>query len=308
MPDVHTAPSWSLLLLPLVLVVLASVAAAFDAAFAARYAGRAVTTALTAPVRGAARLLVKQRRSTPAPDALLWRFGGGGVVAVAFVASLVVPLGAWSVADFSMGVVWWSALIAVLWALLHMLGYSANSAFPMIGSYRFIAQAMAYEMPLAISVICAALAAHSLRVGGIVAGQHGLWYVVWMPAAFVIFLVCALAASFYGPFATPTGADLAGGVLAELAGVDRLLPLVGRYLVLVSAAGFAVAMFLGGGAGPVLPFAAWSVLKTVAVLGVLVAARWRLPLVRMERFEEFAWVVLLPASVLQALVVSLVVL
>jgi NADH-quinone oxidoreductase subunit H len=152
------------------------------------------------------------------------------------------------------------------------------------------------------------LAAHSLRVGGVVAGQGGLWYVVWMPVAFAIFLICALAASFYGPFATPTAADLGGGVLAELAGVDRLLPLVGRYMVLVSASGLAVAMVLGGGAGPVLPSAAWSLLKTFAVLGVLVAARWRWPLVRMERFEEFAWVVLLPASVLQALIVSLVVL
>jgi NADH-quinone oxidoreductase subunit H len=97
-------------------------------------------------------------------------------------------------------------------------------------------------------------------------------------------------------------------VQAELAGVDRLVFLVGRYLVLAAAAAFAVPLFLGGGAGPLLPDWAWTVLKTLLVLGVLVWARWRLPLVRMDRFEEWSWVVLLPVTLAQLFVVCVVVL
>jgi NADH-quinone oxidoreductase subunit H len=308
MSEIHTIGAWAAVAVPLVLTLVAGLAASADAMTGAVLAGRRARGELSSPLRSTARLLLTQRRTTTVPDSLLWRVGGCGVLVVACVATVVVPLGAWSAADLSVGVVWWSALIAVLWVLLHMLGYSANAGFPLVGGYRFLAQAMAYEMPMAISIICAALAAHSLQVGEVVSAQHGLWYAVWMPAAFVIFLICGLAASFYGPFSTPTASALGGGLLAELSGIDRLVVLAGRYLVLTSVAGFGTAMFLGGGAGPVLPAAVWTLLKSAGVLAVLIAARWRWPQIRTERFEEIGWVVLLPLSVLQALIVSLVVL
>lgn len=308
MAEVHQLGYWSALLLPVVLLALALVASAADAVAAAVAAGRPARTGALEPVRAAVRLGLTQRRTVAVPDSLLWRFGGGGVLVVAVLATAVVPLGSWVVSDPPVGIVWWSALLAVLWALLHMLGYSPDAGLPLVGGYRFLAQAMAYEMPLAISVICTGLAAESLRVGDVVAAQHGLWFAVWMPGAFVVFLVCGLAVSFYGPFSTPTAAALGGGLLAESSGVDRLVVLVGRYLVLASVAGFGATIFLGGGDGPVLPPAVWTVVKSLALLGVLVLARWRCAHVRPERFEEIGWVVLLPVSVLQALVVSLVVL
>lgn len=308
MLEVHTLGAWAAVAVPLALAVVAGIAATADAVTGAVLAGRRPRTGVLSPLRRTVGLLLTQRRSTSVPDSLLWRFGGGGVLVVACVATVVVPLGAWSAADLSVGVVWWSGFIAVLWVLLHMIGYSANAGFPLVGGYRFLAQAMAYEMPMAISIICAALAAHSLRVGAVVSAQHGLWFAVWMPAAFVIFLICGLAASFYGPFSTPTSPALGGGLLAELSGIDRLVVLAGRYLVLASVAGFGTAMFLGGGAGPLLPAPVWTLLKTAAVLTVLIGARWRWPQIRTERFEEIGWVVLLPLSVLQALIVSLVVL
>jgi NADH-quinone oxidoreductase subunit H len=158
------------------------------------------------------------------------------------------------------------------------------------------------------TVITVGLAARSLQVGRIVEAQQSLWYVVWMPLGFVIYLITAAALSFWGPFATPVAADLGGGVDAELSGVDRLVFLVGRYVALVVAAAFAVPLFLGGGAGPLLPAPLWVLLKTVAVLGLLVWARWRVPLVRADRFEEFAWAVLIPATLVQLFVVCAIVL
>ena len=40
-----------------------------------------------------------------------------------------------------------------------------------------------------------------------------------MPVAFVVYLVSAMAFSFWGPFSQPTADDTGGGVLAELSGV-----------------------------------------------------------------------------------------
>jgi len=46
--------------------------------------------------------------------------------------------------------------------------------------------------------------------------------------------------------------------------------------------------------------------QTLAVLGVLTWGRRRLPVLRADRYAEFAWVVLIPLSVCQALVPALV--
>jgi NADH-quinone oxidoreductase subunit H len=96
-------------------------------------------------------------------------------------------------------------------------------------------------------------------------------------------------------------------VLAELSGVDRLLVQAGRYALLAAGAAFAVPMFLGGGAGPLLPGWAWVLVKTGALLAVLVWVRRHLPTVRPELFMEVGWVVLLPAVLVQDLVVAVVV-
>jgi NADH-quinone oxidoreductase subunit H len=48
--------------------------------------------------------------------------------------------------------------------------------------------------------------------------------------------------------------------------------------------------------------------KTLAVLAVLVWLGRRFPTIRMDRFTEISWVVLVPLTIAQALAVALVVL
>jgi NADH-quinone oxidoreductase subunit H len=302
-------PVWSTLLVPAVLLALAYAGAALHAGLHALAAGRPVTvTELGQPAREVARLLVEQRRTTLHPDALLWRLGGASVLVTAVLAAAVVPVGERAVIDSSVGVVWFNAAEALLWAALWLTGWGANSVYGLVGGYRYLAQALAYELPFMLALITAALGAGSLRVSEVAAAQDGLWFAVWMPVAFGVYLLSALAFSFWGPFAQPTGADIAGGVLAETSGVDRLLLLVGRYAWLAAAAGMAVPLFLGGGSGPLLAPWMWWLVKTLVVLALLVAARARWPVVRMDRFEEVAWVVLVPAVILQMLGVAVVVL
>lgn len=80
----------------------------------------------------------------------------------------------------------------------------------------------------------------------------------------------------------------------------------GRYALLVAGAGFGAALFLGGGTGPWLPGWAWSLLTTVAVLALLLLARRALPVLRPDRFVEAGWLVLLPLTLVQLLVVAVV--
>ncbi|HEX2314053.1 MAG TPA: NADH-quinone oxidoreductase subunit H [Thermomonospora sp.] len=305
----ETPPLWTLAALPVALVVLALAAASFDHVLAARQAGHGgLAHAAAGPLREAARLLVQSRRTTFASDRLLLRAGVVSLPVAASLAAVVVPLGDVAVADPLVGVVWFNAMEVVVWASVWLAGWGPDSAYALVGGYRFLAQGLAYELPHMFALITAAVGAGSLRVSEVAAAQDGLWFAVWMPVAFGVLLLSVLAMAFWGPFGQPVAADVSGGAMAELTGVDRLVFLAGRSALLVVGAAVAVALFLGGGAGPLLPPGAWMAAKVAVVLAVLVWAGRRLPPVRMDRFAQFAWVVLIPVSLLQLLVVSIVVL
>ncbi|WP_069170094.1 NADH-quinone oxidoreductase subunit H [Streptomyces griseus] len=291
---------WAVVALPPVLVVAAATVAAVDA--------RPGTGGVAGTGREVLRLLVQQRRSTNASDRLLLR---GGVILLpmaALLAAAVVPFGFTSVSDLPDGVVWFNAMEALAWAAVWLTGWGPNSALSMIGGYRFLAQGLAYEIPHMLALTTAALGAESLRVGAIVDAQAGLWFALWMPVSFVVYLASALAMAFWGPFDQPVGSDAAGGAGVELSGVDRVLFLGGRRLLLTVAAAVSVPLFLGGGHGPLLPGWAWTLVKTAAVVALLLWVRRRLPVLRMERWTAVSWMVLTPLAIAQALLVALVVL
>ncbi|MBW0090318.1 NADH-quinone oxidoreductase subunit H [Pseudonocardia sp. KRD-184] len=308
MPDpvVAVGPLWA----PagaILLGALALAAAGLDGAFAARRPGPGAAAGLLVPLTETARLLRQRRRVTVAADLPLWRIGAGGLLVAALLVAAVVPLGRWVLADLSVGVVWFTAVDVAVWAFVWLAGWGPNAVHPLVGGYRFLAQALAYELPLMFALTAPALAAGSLRVGEVAAAQHGLWFVVGMPVAFAVYCVGVVGFSVWGPLSPAVGADIAGGVLAEASGIDRWLLLAGRYALLAAGAVFAVPLFLGGGAGPLLPGAVWVPVKALLLLAVLVWLRRHVPVLRPDRFVEAGWLVLLPAALLQLLVVAVVV-
>lgn len=300
------APLLVAVLIPLVVPALGFVAAGADAALRARALGAPARTGWAGPGRETLRLLRQQRRSVLGADALLWRTGGVGLVVAAFLLVLVVPVGGIPAADLPLGVIWFTTIDVALWALWWLLGWGPNGAFSLVGGYRFLGQALAYELPLMFALLAPAVAAESLRVADIVTAQRELWFVVSAPGAALVYLLSVAAFSAWGPFSAASGRDLAGGVLAELSGIDRLFVLGGRWCLLVAGAAFAVPMFLGGGAGPLLPSAVWVLVKTLLVLAVLVALGRAAPVILPQRLAEVGWVILVPLTLLQILIVAVV--
>ncbi len=224
------------------------------------------------------------------------RIGAAVVPVSAVLAVLVVPFGGAAAADLSVGVVWFNAMEVVTWAGLWMAGWGQNAVFCLVGGYRHVAQGLAYELPLMFALIAAATGAESLRVGAIAAAQQeqGLWFAVWMPVAFAAYLAGVLAFSFVGPFAYPVGADVAGGVLGELSGPDRLLLLAGRRLWLAAGRRWRCRCSWAG--APVRTCCPVGVVgrQDGGGSGVPAGVRRRLPVLRADRYVEFAWVVLIP--------------
>lgn len=254
---------------------------------------------LAGPPRRAALLLLQARTSTEHPDGPGWALGAAMLGALAATALVVVPLSQTAaVADVSSGIVLFGAAMALVMVAVFLHGWSANSALPLVGGYRFVAQALSYEMPLALVLIGAALPARSLAVGSIVESQQSLWNAVRQPLGLPLFLVAGLGLAFWGPLATPDGADLAGGTRAEVSGSALLVWELSRAAVLVAVAAMGAAAFLGGWWGPLLPGPVWVVAKTLLLLGVLVGAGHLVARVRLERFVVVAWTVLIPLALL----------
>jgi NADH-quinone oxidoreductase subunit H len=297
------APGWALVAV-VILGGLAVLGAMLDGALSARASG--ASGGMARPFGEAARLMRQRRRTTVEADSLLWRIGGAGLLVTAALMVTVVPLGKWTIFDLDVGVMWFNAMDVLVWAVVWLTGWGANSAHSLVGGYRFLAHGLGYELPLMFALVAPAIAAESLNVGRVAAAQEGLWFAVWMPVAFLVYLIGVVAFSVWGPFAPAIGTDVAGGVRAELSGVDRLVFEAGRYALLAAGAAFAVPMFLGGGAGPLLPGWAWVLVKTVALLAILVWLRRRLPAFRPDKFMEVGWMVLLPAVLLQDLLVAVV--
>lgn len=255
--------------------------------------------ALALPARRGLGLLLRPRAKTDHPDPEAWALAPAALAGLAAVGLASIPLApGLAVADVSAGIVLFGAAMALVMVAVFLQGWSANSVHPMIAGYRFVAQALSYEMPLALVLIGAALPAESLSVGAIVESQAHLWNAIRQPLGMPLFLVAVAGLGFWGPLALPEGEDLAGGTSAEVSGAARLTWKVARLMVLVAGAAMTAAVFLGGWHGPWLPGPAWSIVKTVAVLVLLVWARHRFARVPIERFVWASWVVLIPLALL----------
>lgn len=261
--------------------------------------------ALRVPFQRAALLLVQHRADTERPDAQAWALASALLAGVAAVGIAVVPVAPTiAVADTSAGFVLFAAAVSYVMVAVYLHGWSANSTLPLIGGYRFVAQALSYQIPLLLALLATGIPAESLAIGDIVRAQESLWNVVRQPLGLPLYLIVGVGVSFWGPLNLPDGADLAGGTSSEVSGPARLLWQAARAAVQVAVAVMGAASFLGGWWGPWLPGPVWVGLKTLALLVVLVASRHLLARVRLERFVVVAWTVLIPLALINALVVG----
>ena len=149
---------------------------------------------------GAAAAL-KARTTTERPDAETWALAPALLAALAAVGLAAVPLTPGLLAaDVANGIVLFGAAMALVVVAVFLQGWSPNSPLPMIGGYRFIAEGLSYEIPLAVVLIAAALPARSrLAIAPIVVSQENLWNVVRQPLGLPLYLMAGLGLAFLGP-------------------------------------------------------------------------------------------------------------
>lgn len=185
---------------------------------------------------------------------------------------------------------------------LCLAGWSSNNKWSLLGAARAVAQAVAYEVPLLISVMAVAICAGSLDLYAI-AGHQGSWPWQWYaaknPLAFLIFLVCAVAETNRAPFDLPEAeSELTGGFHTEYSGMGFGLFFLAEYANMVIVSGVAAVLFLGGWQGPFLHGVLWFLLKIYCILFFIIWLRWTFPRVRFDQLLNISWKWLTPLALL----------
>jgi NADH-quinone oxidoreductase subunit H len=126
------------------------------------------------------------------------------------------------------------------------------------------------------------------------------WYVFIMPAAFLIFLIAALAESEQTPFdLLEAESELISGFNIEYSGMKFAMFYLAQFLSSFFLGAVAVMLFLGGWQGPFvdqLPFLGFGYFFGKAFLFYLVV-QWikgTFPRIRIDQMMAFAWKVLVP--------------
>ncbi|WP_111748496.1 NADH-quinone oxidoreductase subunit H [Salinisphaera orenii] len=262
--------------------------------------------AVVRPLQRAAARLVQQANTTEAPDTLNWRLAPALYLALAGAGLAVVPFAPDAVLfDLEVGIVLWGAVESLTVVVVFLHGWSANSELALIGAYRYVAIGLPAMLLSMFVLIAAALPAESLSVPAVVEAQRGLWNVVRQPLGLPLFLLLGLSVSLRGPLNYADAGDLAGGTRLEVSGVSRLVWASARLTMLVAFAAMASSAFLGGYLGPWLPGPVWLVLKTAALLALLVVLSHVVARLSPSRMLTLLWLVLMPLAFVDLLIAGL---
>jgi NADH-quinone oxidoreductase subunit H len=221
---------------------------------------------------------------------------------------LVIPFSStWIIRDMNVGLVLILAFSTMAVLAILMGGWASNNKYAVLGAIRSVAQNVAYEIPLLITVMSVILMVGSFSLADIVAAQGRYWYILVQPVAFLLYLTCATAETNRAPFDLPEAeSELVAGFHTEYSGMRFALFFLAEYTNMFIVCAVATVLFLGGWRGPFLPGVVWFLLKVYALIFVIMWFRWTFPRVRFDQLITFAWKILIPLALVNLLVTALV--
>jgi len=220
-------------------------------------------------------------------------------------AFLYVPL--WGVAAplaFKGDVVVILYLLTILPLVFFLAGWNSSSMYAAIGSQRVLTQLFAYEVPLFMTILGAALLTDSWSLSSIAAyySQHPAMALLNLPGLAVA-LLAVQGKLERVPFDTPEAeTEIVAGAFTEYGGrlfaIFHLAVDMETVVLLTVVADVFVPFFV---ANPILGTLIFLV-KTLVILFILSVIKAVTARLRIEQMVRFCWLVLVPVSLVQLLI------
>lgn len=259
---------------------------------------------LIQPIADALKLLGKEILTPAKADKPLYFLAPTLIFVPVLVSFVVIPFDAsLQVTDINVGILVILAFASISILSIFMAGWGSENKYSLIGAVRSIAQNIAYEIPLLLSLLPVIMLANTLSLREIVEQQRGLWFVVIQPIAFIIYFIAGVAETNRTPFDLPEAeSELVAGYHTEYSGMRFALFFLAEYTNMFIVCAIATTFFLGGYQGPVLPGIVWFLLKSYLLVFIIIWLRWTYPRVRFDQLLNFAWKGLIPLAFLNLLI------
>ena len=176
---------------------------------------------------------------------------------------------------------------------------------------------MSYELAMGITFVAVIVTYGTLDLYEIVQAQgNGVWGILINPLSFLILFIVGMAETKRGPFDLPESeSELVAGYFTEYSGMKFLLFWLGEFAEIALFSVIISLLFFGGWHIPfvTLPAGVWwaALIGHVVLLGKVVflcmlqiIIRWTLPRFRYDQLMNLGWKILLPASMVNLLLVA----
>ena len=240
------------------------------------------------------------------------------------------------IADINAGILFIFAMMSLGVYGVILAGFSSANNYAYLGGMRAASQMLSYEITMGVSIMGVVLTYGTLSPQAIVHAQGGTffgWLPAWgifvQPLAFFLFMTAGLAETKRVPFDLPEGESEIIGYFVEYSGMKFGMFFLTDLVETVLIACLMTTFFFGGWQVPYLAVDGfhfpWGSFIPVAhglyiLLGVsafmlkviffnwfFMQIRWTLPRFRYDQLMRLGWKILFPASIVNIIITSLVV-
>lgn len=272
------------------------------------------------------KMLIKELIRIDHVDRFLFDLAPYLVIVASMLAFGCLPFGrGLQVLDFNIGIFFLIAASSIGILGILLAGWSSNNKFTLVGAIRSGAQMVSYELSIGLSILTIVALAGTMSISEIVEAQGNGWFIFTghIPAiiAFLIYLVAGTAETNRGPFDLPEAeSELTAGYHTEYSGMHFGFFYLAEYLNLFIVSGVATTLFLGGwmpfhipgweGFNHIMDFipsVIWFFAKCVVIMWIIIWFKWTFPRLRIDQLLKLEWKYLLPLSLLNLAVMSVIV-
>lgn len=271
---------------------------------------------LLQPMVDGIKLMTKQILIPDGVDPILFRLAPILAMIPAIMCFVTIPFSQELVArNINLGLLMIFAFASINVLALLLGGWASANKYAVISAARAVAQNVAYEIPMLVTVITMVMITGTLNLNDIVAQQPNIsqWYIFrfsaspLMPVAFLIFFVCSLAETNRAPFdLSEAESELVAGFHTEYSSMGFGLFFMGEYANIVIGSSLAVILFLGGWQDPfgLFPGVWWFLIKLYCLIFTVIWIRWTYPRTQFYNLLNLSWKILIPISLFNLLLTA----
>lgn len=270
------------------------------------------------------KLIVKEGMTPTGADKFLFNLAPYIVMMVSMVimAPLMFAKG-FQIWDLNIGVFFITAISSISVIGILMAGWASNNKYSLLGAMRSGAQIVSYELSAGLSIITIVILSGSLQVSEIIAAQQTGWWIfkghIPVLISFVIFIVAVTAETNRAPFdLAEAESELTAGFHTEYSGMKFALFFLAEYVNIFVVCAIGATLFLGGWMPfhighweafnhimDYIPSSLWFFGKTFFLIFVIMWFRWTFPRLRIDQLLNLEWKYLLPISMFNLLLVTI---